>query len=56
MTVTKTTNTDTPEVFTAPSGATFTAGQRIQHSSGVTGVITGKHPDTGKMVILWDGQ
>jgi hypothetical protein len=56
MTVTKTTNTDTLDAFKAPSGATYTVGQRVQHSSGVTGVIAGKHPDTGKMVILWNGQ
>jgi hypothetical protein len=59
MTVTTTTDTDrpdTPKAFKAPSGANYTVGQRVQHSSGVEGVITGQHPDTGKMVIHWDGQ
>jgi hypothetical protein len=54
MTVINTTDTDTPDAFKAPSGATYTVGQRVQHSSGVEGVITGQHPDTGRAVIQWD--
>lgn len=40
--------------FTPPGGKTFTPGQKVQHTSGATGTVTGQNPDTGKAEVQWN--
>jgi hypothetical protein len=43
-----------PGAFKTHTGNMFTVGQRVQHSSGLTGTVTGLHPHTKKAIIKWD--
>lgn len=44
---------DGNQSFTTPGGRSYQVGQKVQHSSGATGTVTGQHPDSGNAVVDW---